>query len=84
MQNKCAKYWPSLGENPMMFNDLYVVESTQCEEAESYRLTYLTLHNLEVCCSLCGHVCLVVGTTVVRLVSLWSPQWSHSGPSTAV
>jgi protein tyrosine phosphatase len=47
LQNKCAKYWPDLGENPMMFNDLYVVESTRSEEAESYCLTYLTLHNLE-------------------------------------
>jgi tyrosine-protein phosphatase non-receptor type 1 len=46
--NKCAKYWPDLGENPMMFNDLYVVESMRSEEAESYCLTYLTLHNLEV------------------------------------
>ena len=32
-----------------MFNDLYVVESNRCDEAEAYRLTYLTLHNLEVC-----------------------------------
>lgn len=33
----------------MLFNDHYLVESTQCDEEESYRLTHLTLHNLEVC-----------------------------------
>ena len=70
LQNKCAKYWPDLGENPMMFNDLYVVESMRSEEAESYCLTYLTLHNLEV---------------RVSVVAGW-PDWSptvvpSSGPS---
>ena len=49
----------------MMFNDLYVVESTRSEEAESYCLTYLTLHNLEV---------------RVSVVTGW-PDWSPSGPS---
>ena len=47
-QNKCTKYWPALGENPMLFNDRYLVESTKCDEEESYRLTHLTLQNLEV------------------------------------
>ena len=32
----------------MLFNNKYVVESTKCEEEESYSLTHLTLHNLEV------------------------------------
>ena len=32
----------------MQFDDLFFVEATRSEEAEAYRLTYLTLHNLEV------------------------------------
>ena len=32
----------------MLFSERYFVESTRCEEEESYRLTHLTLHNMEV------------------------------------
>lgn len=32
----------------MLFNDQYLVESTKCDEEESYRLTHLTLQNLAV------------------------------------
>ena len=49
----------------MMFNDLYVVESMRSEEAESYCLTYLTLHNLEV---------------RVSVVAGW-PDWSPTSGS---
>ena len=53
----------------MLFSERYFVESTQCEEEESYRLTHLTLHNMEV---YGGHSRYLFGYSVVL-------EWFLSG-----